>query len=475
MKRFIFLTAAIIFSVSATYAQPSLSSYLNNDLELQRLCLEVKKAELQDKKTSIENGLDITLSTGTATFIANDEGTSISFSPSVKFSAPQVQNLSLAASSQIKIEDGSDKTADTSISLGIDLISGTALSRKITLLKSERTLLEAKRALQNRALEAEKEYYTELKSLYTTASNITSLQKDMYKDTIDFESVKAKGYATTSASYRQAEMKVISDKHDVEKKIHELEHDCAVFASKCGKEFSEGTNPEDFLPVEIEHDEPVDIKSFDKNCYTKIESARYKQQLAELERLADKNFSLTANAGYTFKNSSTTFSDNAKKSDTIDTGLNATYKGITLGAGINLPTDGSSPSYTAIASIKPNTFRTASIKEQTNSYNIEEELIALKSAEDDYNTLVVDKQSELNDLLWSKKTNEETFELYSKLTNDMKKLLDQGLVKETEYLNAYANKMSYKFQMLINDIEFIIYNNSIRLLFCRDSELKESK
>lgn len=475
MKRFLFLTAVAVISVAKAISQPSLSSYLNNDLELQRLALEVKKSELSNQKTSIENGLDVTLSTGTASFKFNGSDTSVSFTPSAKVAVPQASNLSIQASSRIKIENGSDNTADTSISLGVDLISGTALNRKITLMKAERSLLEARRALQNRALEAEKEYYSELKSLYTTASSITSLQKDMYKDTIDFESVKAKGYATSSAKYRQAEMKVVSDKHEVEKKIHSLEHDCAVFASKCGKDFTPGTKPEDFLPETIGHSEPVFISSFNKEDFTKIENARYKQQLAELQRRADKDFSLTATAGYTFKNSNTSFDSTEKKSDTLDAGLNATYKGLTLGAGINVPTDGSNPTYTASATVKPNTFRTASIKEKTNSYNIEEEEIAIKSAEDDYETALVDKQSELNDLAWSKKTNSETYELYSKLTDDMKILYDQGLVKETEYLDAYANKQAYHFKMLINDIELIIYNNSTKLLFCRDAEIQESK
>lgn len=473
MKRIFFILASTFILISGAMAEPSLSAYLNNDLELQRLAYEVKKAEISNKNTAIENGFDITLSTGTASFNFNDDGSSVSFIPSAKVSVPQAQNLSVQASSKIKIADGENDTADTSISLGVDIISGTALNRKISLMKGERTLLEAKRALQNRALEAEKEYFSELKSLFSTASSITSLQRDMYEDTVSFEEVKAKGYSTGSAKYRQAEMKVISDKHDVEKKMMDLEHDCAVFAAKCGKEYEPGTTTDSFLPKEVPVIQPVDILSFNKDDYSKIESARYKQQLADLQRKADKDFSLTATAGYTFKNSNTPFSSTDSKADTIDAGLSATYKGLSVGAGINIPADGSNPTYTASATVKPNTFRTKALKKETDSYNIEEEIISIKAAEDDYNTDVVDKQSELNDIKWSKQTITETYELYVKLEKDMDSLLRQGLVKETEYLNAYANKKMYQIKLIMNDLDLIIYNNSTKLLFCRDAELQD--
>lgn len=51
----------------------------------------------------------------------------------------------------------------------------------------ERKVLEAKRALQNGFLTAEKEFYEELRSLYKTKADIVTAQKDLYEDTIEFE------------------------------------------------------------------------------------------------------------------------------------------------------------------------------------------------------------------------------------------------------------------------------------------------
>ena len=64
-KKFLFCLFISIFSV---WAEPSLQGYLENDLELQKLALEVQKAKLALHQNTIENGIDISLSTGKASF-----------------------------------------------------------------------------------------------------------------------------------------------------------------------------------------------------------------------------------------------------------------------------------------------------------------------------------------------------------------------------------------------------------------------
>lgn len=477
MKRFI-LKSAFLFVAAAGFAQTMLESYLQNDLELKRLSLEYQKSQISTKKTGIENGVSVELSSGTAKFQFSGDSTSVQVSPSVSVGVPQASNLTFKASSTLKIVDGENNSSDSSVSLGVDIISITALNRTISLKKAARTELEARRALQNRALEAEKEFYNELKTLFNSASTIVSKQKDLYDDTISFDEIKAKGYSASSSKYRQAQMKVLSDQHEIETEIRTLEHDCAVFASKCSIIFEPGTHPKDFLPDEIPQTEAVDILSFAKSDYTKIESAQYAHELAELQRRADKDFTLTANGGYTLKNSNTSFNSsntsNSEKSDTVDVGINATWQGLTLGAGANIPIASTEDTvYTLSATLKPNTFRTKRLTKQEYQLTEEQENISIQSAEDNYYTDVVDKQTELEAILWSKKTNGETFDLWDTLEKDEKRWLDEGLVKESEYLNAFANKELYRLKSLINDIELIIYNNTTKLLFCRDSEFQE--
>lgn len=61
-----------------------LCSYLENDLELQKLTLEVEKSRLALDSTKLEQGFDVTLSTGTMTFYTSSSGTVINVKPSVK-------------------------------------------------------------------------------------------------------------------------------------------------------------------------------------------------------------------------------------------------------------------------------------------------------------------------------------------------------------------------------------------------------
>ncbi len=469
--------------------EPLLENYLANDVDLKKLFLEIKKAELSLKSDKIDNGISANLSTGKATFSFSENNSYVKLNPSASLKIPQAQNLSLNVSTDLNISFGGENNAlsgtsnsgkndsgsfsDTSISLSADIISGSALTRKIALKKAERSLLEAQRNFQNYALTSENNYYKSLLSLYELASDIISAQKDMYDDEIDFEEIKALGYPQNSARYRQAELKVLSDKHIVETKIHELEHDCAVFASKCGTSYDSSINPHDFLPSEVPIVEALDILSFKKENYTKIESAKYDQEIAVLTRKADKNFTLGANAGYTFKNSSSSTSSNSDDySDTIDAGLDFGFKGIEIGAGISFPTDDANPIYTLSASLNPNEIRKAKIKKETNEIDENKELLEIVSAENDYDDDVVDKQTALSDINWSKETDKETYEMYVDLERDLKSYLASGIITESEYLSSFANKELYRIKMIMDDINLIVYNNELKLLFCRDDELE---
>lgn len=61
--------------------------------------------------------------------------------------------------------------------------------------------------------------------------------------------------------------------------------------------------------------------------------------------------------------------------------------------------------------------------------------------------------------------------MYVRLERDMAEYLKAGIITESEYLNAFANREQYRLQLLINDIDLIIYNNTTKLLFCRDEEI----
>ena len=471
-KHLILFTSVFLFSLSGFAAVPEkaaqqvsipdtnslLLSYVENDSELKNLTISAKKAALSYDSTLIDTGFDISLSTGTVTLKTSDEGSKLTAKPSIKASLPQASNLSFTGQTNIASDSSDTTVSDTSLSLGVDIISSSSLTNKITKLKAERSLVEAQRKIEKRAIAAEKEFYTELKKLLTSVSSIISKRETLYSDEIDFEAKKIQGYSKNSSTYRQAELKVISDQHDVESAMHSLIYSSIVFYKKCGFDIQLDENVDlmSLVPSDIEAIEPVDVSGYDKELYTEIESAVWTYTINSMERSSKKNYGLSANAGYTFDNSNT-------KSDTVDAGLSGSIGGVSLGAGVSLPvgSGNTNPSFNFSATLTPNTFRKNKITKQQNELTEEQELLAIESAEDAYETKVVELQQKLDTLLWEKESAEKNHSMYEDLERDMSQLFKQGYISETEYLSTKNNLNSNIIKKVSNLIDLIIYNDDV--------------
>ncbi|MBR1637772.1 MAG: TolC family protein [Treponema sp.] len=466
------LLPSFSFAFEPVPTQTLLLAYLENDLELQNLTLAAQKAELALNYAEVSNGFDISLASGNVTLKADSEGTKITASPSVKMSLPQASNLSFTAETDLSLVSEQEASfSDTSLSLGVDIISSTALSRKVTLLKAQRTRTEALRSLQNRAVEAESAFYTELKTLLSSIKSIIKAEQTLYSDTIDFDSVKAQGYSSSSSTYRLAQMQVLSDKHSVESLLRALLHDYIVFYKKCGYDISL-TADQDYLeliPDDFESAEPVNVLSFEKDSYTKIEAAVWTNQINSMERKTDSVFSLAANAGYTFANSST-------DSDTVDAGLSAVLGGLSLSAGVALPVESdTSPALVLSASLSPFSFKKNAIEKKVAALSQEQELLDIESARSDYETYIVSAIQDLEEILWEKESAAENYEMYAKLADELEDWYKQGIITESEYLSARSNAAMYRVEVLINMLDVIIYNDEVKSNFVSDSVLMEEK
>lgn len=437
-----------------------LLSYVEHDAELKNLILAAKKSALSYQSAKIDTGFDVTLSSGSVTLQVNDDGTKLTAKPSVKMSLPQASNLSVTAQTNFSSESSNTSLSNTSVAVGIDIISSAVISNKLTKLKAERAVTEAQRKIEKRAIAAEKEFYTALKSLLSSINTIMTKRQTLYEDSIDFEAKKVQGYSESSSTYRQAELKVISDQHEIDSAIHSFKYDCVVFYKKCGYDLAIDDNADlmSFVPSGIDEVEPADILKFDKALYTEIENANWTYYINSMERSSKKNYGLSASAGYTFDNSIT-------NSDSIDAGLSGTFGGLTVGAGISLPVKSSqssiSPAYTLSASLNPNAFRKNSITKKQNVLTEEQELLAIQTAESAYETKLVEFQQKLDTLLWEKKTVEENISMYGDLEKDMAQLYQQGYINETDYLSAKNNLNSSIIKKISNLIDLIIYNDDV--------------
>lgn len=470
-KKHFFLFSTSLFFLAIMNAEPQSSqrlpdtatlllSYVENDAELKNLILAAKKSALSYQSAKIDTGFDVTLSSGSVTLQVNDDGTKLTAKPSVKMSLPQASNLSVTAQTNFSSESSNTSLSNTSVAVGIDIISSAVISNKLTKLKAERAVTEAQRKIEKRAIAAEKEFYTALKSLLSSINNIMTKRQTLYEDSIDLEAKKVQGYSESSSTYRQAELKVISDQHEIDSAIHSFIYDCVVFYKKCGYdlEIDDKADLMSFVPSGIDEVEPADILKFDKALYTEIENANWTYYINSMERSSKKNYGLSASAGYTFDNSIT-------NSDSIDAGLSGTFGGLTVGAGISLPVKSSqssiSPAYTLSASLNPNAFRKNSITKKQNVLTEEQELLAIQTAESAYETKLVEFQQKLDTLLWEKKTVEENISMYGDLEKDMAQLYQQGYINETEYLSAKNNLNSSIIKKISNLIDLIIYNDDV--------------
>ena len=120
--------------------------------------------------------------------------------------------------------------------------------------------------------------------------------------------------------------------------------------------------------------------------------------------------------------------------------------------------DSNSPSFTFSATLTPNTFRKNNITKQQNELTEEQELLAIKSAEDAYETKVVELQQKLDTLLWEKRTAETNLSMYEDLEKDMSQLYKQGYISETEYLSTKNDLNSNIIKKVSYLIDLIIYN-----------------
>lgn len=470
-KKHFFLFSTSLFFLAIMNAEPQSSqrlpdtttlllSYVENDAELKNLILAAKKSALSYQSAKIDTGFDVTLSSGSVTLQVNDDGTKLTAKPSVKMSLPQASNLSVTAQTNFSSESSNTSLSNTSVAVGIDIISSAVISNKLTKLKAERAVTEAQRKIEKRAIAAEKEFYTALKSLLSSINTIMTKRQTLYEDSIDFEAKKVQGYSESSSTYRQAELKVISDQHEIDSAIHSFKYDCVVFYKNCGYdlEIDDKADLMSFVPSGIDEVEPADILKFDKALYTEIENANWTYYINSMERSSKKNYGLSASAGYTFDNSIT-------NSDSIDAGLSGTFGGLTVGAGISLPVKSSqsyiSPAYTLSASLNPNVFRKNSITKKQNVLTEEQELLAIQTAESAYETKLVEFQQKLDTLLWEKKTVEENISMYGDLEKDMAQLYQQGYINETDYLSAKNNLNSSIIKKISNLIDLIIYNDDV--------------
>lgn len=463
--------------------QTLLSGWLSNDLELQKSALNARSKALSRDSAKISSGITVELSSGNVTITTGtDDSTRITVNPKAEISIPQASGASAGVSIPVTVEDGKKTVDGGSITASIDIISSSGTERSVKLLQAQRALTEAERTVEKRALEAEKEFYSNLKKLYKYAMDVRSAKNDLYDDELELKVLETKSYSKTSAKYRQASLKVETDRREIKEIQHQMERETAIFALKCGVEYDRDSSAaDDFLPASIPSVKIERIFDYDPETYTKTESALWNKEIGSLERKADSTVSVKASGEYKF-NSSVSGQDDAGGKLTLG------FKGLDLSAGAYYPTGTSvfesksnaaakndNPYFQFSLGIKPEEWRLANIKDEQKKIDQELEEIAIKDARDAYDEEVLSKVSQLHDIKWSQKSYNEEYKMYTDLERDMEKWLKEGIVTESDWLDAKNNREKAHCNIMINSIDQIIYNNEVKLMFIGDKVKKEGR
>lgn len=455
-----------------------LAGRLEEDSTLKNALLEFQETQIQSELSLIENGFDIELSSGTMQVLF-DSQTSFKINPSVLVNVPFANGLSVSAGTEISVNSNSSENflmTDTNLSVNFEIFGSTLEKRKITILQNEENVFKAKLNVRNAAIQAENDFYSDLSSILSSVKSIYSAQNDLYSEKLSFEQIVALGYSENSSSYRLSKMKVTSGEHQIESDLRNLVHDVTVFYKTCGYDvqITKEELESDFfayVPSEIPFDKKNgnEIFAYDKDSFSSIYDASFNHKINELSRKTEKDFSLSADGGFTFSNSM-----NDGK-NTADAGLSASWSGISASAGVGIPVDGSKPSLNMSVGIKPSTFKKKNLEKQSENVSVEQELLEISDAQKEYETALTDYSEKLKNLEWESQSLSESLEMYEENEKLLSEWYSRGIISESELLSAKAELNSYSVDTVLNKINFLTYFNEVRLLFVKDANQTENQ
>jgi len=434
-----------------------LAGFLKNDAELKELMLDLRKAELELGKTKISTGITISLTSGTME-LGFDGETAFKAEPGLTLKVPALNDAALSVSFPVEIDGGSRQTS-SEIDLSVGLISDARDQRNISLLKSNRALTEAKRAVGRRSREAEGKFYENLKKLYEYRLEVFSLTDDLITEELEFEAVKAQDYSRGSPSYRSAELEVRNAKREVAEAERILQDNLGIFARNCGAELN--TLPED-LP-EITPDALPDAHALNPGSVQTIESAEWTHFINKRGRDAGRSFTLSLSTGFVNKIDFNTFLEKETESR-VSGALVFKRDGLSLSLGSYIPINqDKKPGLTFSFGITPQDFALKKLNDEEKNLEEQRELLNIASARKDWDELVSELDTTRLNLGWFYSERKEQFELYSELEAEMRGWMERGIVSGTAWREAALKKEKARADFLLNLIDMLIYKTELSL------------
>lgn len=446
------------------------NNYKNNNRDYQKLELKLEQSIISYQETCIQNGLKLSISSGRIGTEFSESGTKVNLSPEVNISSSELNNSSLNINFPIGFDVlqgdvSKSKIDNANIMFSTDIFSNVSKQKKLSLEKSNRTVLQAQRNLKKGEIKIYSSFLQDLRELYSNALSVTQSENDLIEKQLDFETVKAKGYSSSSAKYRTSFLDVERAKKTVQEKQRLYNSSLAIFALKCSVKINQID-----LDFELPEVELFSINNYQKKDFEELENANWNYQINTQTRSLKSEFSLWAQGCYGFSFNDNLFSDSA------EAGLNMNYKGITFSALTSIPINqNSNPKITFSLGWDPFSTKSENLSIKNNLLQDKIEKLEIEDAEEKFFDTVLQMNEKRNNLQWETEQNLEQETLYLELKEDMKLWHDKGIVSEREYRQSIINYENAKVKLALTKIDRIIYNNELSMLFVSENTEGENE
>ncbi len=467
---FLLIFLHIIFFTNAVSYEELFKGYLKNDLNAQKLQLELDSARNNLQLFYYQNLVDFTLGAN-GTFTFSEDEVALDFTPELSLKLPEWRNTSFSFKLPTNIPITGNDISETSYVPDVYVYAQTDIfpfKRNITAkyvqqISLKRSILEKERLAEQQNLVTRISFLTLLKEAFQAKYNIDEAQVDHNDAIRDLKLAKLQGYDESSLEYKRLNLVVSKKLRLIEEQKRTYQQKLQRLAMECGIEIDE-------LPSDIPEEKLPDVKSFTLERYKDYENAVYTKYKNDLSRQAsknEKNFQLAGGVGYEAKtNNSRNDYTTTSKSHYIEPGLSASYNGFSADVGVNIPiSENSRPELTFSMNWSVLTIA------QT---HLENKIMALEEKGDrlDIEQIIKDYKTKFDELLlkketleWQRDTYKTEEEIYLQQVQEYRKRYDAGYISKSEYDRGEIEYQSAVTQNLLGRIERLIFISETANLF----------
>lgn len=460
---------SILPTSSALENQPSfdalLAGYTAENTSIQLLEVAVQKALIALQQAQLKGAPNLNLSTGNMGVTFSDKANTFSASPKATVTLPSLANAAVTAEAPVTVTavDGKDSEVSWSgagVMISADIISAAKKSQDVAVKKAYRDVTTAKRNYEAEKTRQKRQFLADVKNLYSKASAVIAAKNDVYDKQLTFDTLKAQGYAASSASYRTAVINLNDAQHKETETTRAYTSALRAFSAACGVNLTA-------LPIDVPSEALLNAQDFSRGDYAGLEDVYWTHEYNNQVRDAKTDFTLSTGAGYKYLE--TPGINSTDGTHNITANVSAQYKSMNVTAGVSAPVDDiDKPTFSLSLGWDLNSGKQKELEKRSSELDIQTELLNIRKKEDAYTNDMESAALTRENLEWSKQQNENSVKLYRDFLNETKGWYQQGLIPKSQVVSAERNYTGAVVNEITGRLDRLIYNIDTRLLFIAD-------